>query len=185
MTEALRGGSVFCIFEAKDASFGDDRVDKLLKKIPGPLGSELARWRRALEEDHGVVPLSDYDGRPVYKVSFMCLRKKQLRKAKALLEDRFQFCLQDFVLGIVNGELINRAFSKGDGMRRICEHLGAALEDTIGFGDSMNDLSMIETAGVSVCMGNGNAKLKKRADIVCPPVEQDGLAAAFAQLGLA
>ena len=184
VTEALSGGSVFCIFEAKDASFGDDRVDRLLKKIPGPLGSELARWRRALEEDHGVVPLSDYDGRPVYKVSFMCLKKKQLREAKALLEDRFQFCLQDFVFGIVSGELLNRAFSKGDGLRRICARLGAAVEDTIGFGDSMNDLSLMETAAISVCMGNGSRKLKKIADFVCPPVDRDGLAAAFVRLGL-
>lgn len=184
VTQALSDSSVFCIFEAKDASFGDDRVDRLLQKIPGRLGSEMARWRRALEEDHGVVSLSLYDGRPVYKVSFMCLKKKQLRKAEALLEGRFQFCLHNFVFGIVSGELLNRAFSKGEGLRRICARLGAAVEDTIGFGDSINDLTLLETAAVSVCMGNGSRKVKKIADFVCPPVDKDGLAAAFAKLGL-
>ena len=180
----MTGSGVFCIMEAKDASFGDQRVDNLLKKIPGPLGSELARWRRALEEDHGVIAMSDYDGRPVYKVSFMCLRKRQLRRAQKLLQDRFEFCLQNFVLGIVNGELINRAFSKGDGLKRICACLGVDTADTIAFGDSLNDLSLLEAAGTGVCMGNGNKALKKHADIVCGNVTEDGLARAFAELGL-
>ena len=66
---------------------------------------------------------------------------------------------------------------------RICEHLGVPVSDTVGFGDSMNDLEMIQTVGTSVCMANGSDALKKISDIVCPSVEEDGMAKAFAQLG--
>lgn len=48
----------------------------------------------------------------------------------------------------------------------------------------MNDLEMIETVGVSVCMANGSEKLKEISDIVCPSVTEDGLAKAFADLKL-
>ena len=58
------------------------------------------------------------------------------------------------------------------------------IEDTYGFGDSMNDLEMIETVGTSVCMENGAQALKDVSDIVCPAVTEDGLAKAFEQLGL-
>ena len=182
---AMKSRAIFCIMEAKDASFGDQRADRILSmKMPSKLNSELRRWRRVLEEDMGVVPMDRYDGRPVYKISFMCLRKWNLRRARRILKNHYQFVLQDFLLGIINGELISRDFDKGQGIRRVCEYLGADLKNTIGFGDSMNDLQMIETAGIGVCMGNGSKKLKKRADLICDDVEKDGLAKAFAQLGL-
>ena len=53
-----------------------------------------------------------------------------------------------------------------------------------GFGDSMNDLEMIETVGYSVCMDNGSPALKGKSDLVCPAVEADGLYWAFEKLGL-
>ena len=80
--------------------------------------------------------------------------------------------------------MINRAFDKGKGVRIVAEHFGAALEDTYGFGDSMNDLEMIETVGHSVCMANGSPALQAKSDLVCPAVDEDGLYHAFEQLGL-
>ena len=84
----------------------------------------------------------------------------------------------------LNGEVINRRFDKGLGIRRVCEALGARLEDTVGFGDSMNDLEMIQTVGTSVCMANGSPRLQELSDLVCPSVEEDGLAEGFRRLGL-
>ena len=48
----------------------------------------------------------------------------------------------------------------------------------------MNDLEMIQTVGLSVCMGNGSPSLMKICDLVCPGVDEDGLAKMFRQLGL-
>ena len=67
----------------------------------------------------------------------------------------------------------------------VVKEMGFDLADTIGFGDSMNDLEMMETVGYSVCMGNGSDSLKEICDYVCPPIEKDGLARAFETLGLA
>ena len=69
-------------------------------------------------------------------------------------------------------------------MKIVADEYGVGLEDTIGFGDSMNDLEMIETVGYSVCMDNGSPALKAKSDLVCPAVEEDGLYRAFEQLGL-
>ena len=46
-------------------------------------------------------------------------------------------------------------------MLKVCEHLGISLEDSVGFGDSMNDLSMFEYAVHTVAMG-------KHAPGACP-----------------
>ncbi len=86
--------------------------------------------------------------------------------------------------GLIHGELINRDFSKGSAICRLCEYLQIPLTDTIGFGDSANDLTMLETTKVSVCMKNGDLAAKEVSDLICPSVEQDGLAAAFRELKL-
>ena len=177
-------GGVLRTIEAKDASYCDEGMGEFLQQSSGG-NSELLRWREALEKDLGIRPMKEYDGRPIYKVVFMCARPEQLEPAIRELEGEFYFLVQDLAgANCLNGELINRQFDKGSGIRRLCEALGYALEDTVGFGDSMNDLEMIQTVGMSVCMANGSPNLKKQSDLVCPAVEEDGLAWAFRELGL-
>ncbi|MGX8698952.1 MAG: HAD family hydrolase, partial [bacterium] len=130
-------------------------------------------------------PMGEYDGRPIYKVVIMCSTWEQLQPAKEALGQEFNFVVQDLAAhSCLNGELINRRFDKGTGVRLVAEKLGVPMEETYGFGDSMNDLEMIQTVGHSVCMANGSPALKAVSDLVCPSVEEDGLAKAFAELGL-
>ncbi len=180
----LRENGVFRTIEAKDATWGDEDLGEFLSQA-GEGNSELMRWRRALAEQLNIRPMSEYDGSPIYKIVFMCRTAEQLEPARKALEKDFNFVVQDVAAHqCLNGELINRKFDKGRGVRIVAEHYGVDLKDTIGFGDSMNDLEMIQTVGTSVCMDNGSPELKKRSDIVCPAVEDDGLCRAFEQLGL-
>ena len=177
-------GGVLRTIEAKDASYCDAGMGEFLRQVSGG-NSELLRWREALEKDLGIRPMTEYDGRPIYKVVFMCSRPEQLAPAIRELEGEFYFLVQDLAgANCLNGELINRRFDKGSGIRQVCRALGYALEDTVGFGDSMNDLEMIQTVACGVCMANGSPNLKKQSDLVCPAVEEDGLAWAFRELGL-
>jgi len=84
----------------------------------------------------------------------------------------------------INGELINRKFNKGEGIRRICQHLGLTTAAAVALGDSENALEMTAVAAVSYCMANGSPALKARCTHVCPAVNDDGIATAFKELGL-
>ena len=180
----LKENGVFRTIEARDATWGDEDLGDFLKSA-GEGNSELVRWRKALAEQLNIRPMSEYDGSPVYKIVFMCREAKQLEPARAALEKDYNFVVQDVAAhNCLNGELINRQFDKGKGVRIVAEHYGTDLADTIGFGDSMNDLEMIETVGYSVCMANGSPALQAKSDLVCPAVEEDGLYRAFEQLGL-
>ena len=180
----LKENGVFRTIEAKDATWGDEDLGDFLAQA-GEGNSELVRWRKALAEELNILPMSVYDGRPIYKIVFMCTEAQQLQPARDALEADFKFVVQDVAAHhCLNGELINRSFDKGRGVRIVAQACGIPIEDTIGFGDSMNDLEMIETVGTSVCMDNGSPKLKEVSDIVCPAVDADGLAIAFSQLGL-
>ena len=180
----LKENGVFRTIEARDATWGDEDLGDFLAQA-GEGNSELVRWRKALAEQLNIRPMAEYDGSPIYKIVFMCREAKQLESARAALEKDYNFVVQDVAAhNCLNGELINRQFDKGKGVRIVAEHYGMDLADTIGFGDSMNDLEMIETVGYSVCMANGSPALQARSDLVCPAVEEDGLYKAFEKLGL-
>lgn len=187
--EILRRNGVYCTLETRDATYGDDGIGDFLLSASGG-NSELKRMRAALEKELNIVSGSLYRGEPIYKIVFVCREMGQLEEAKRLLEQEFRFiCYEekDRETGgtvIVNGELINRAFDKGRALLRVCEHYGISREDSVGFGDSLNDLEMIETAGIGVCMENGDPALRAVSSLVCPPVEKEGLAEAFSLLGL-
>ena len=175
---------VFRTIEAADATFGDENLSEFLAQQDGG-NSELVRWRKALAEKLNIRPMGEYDGRPIYKVVIMCNSAAQLIPARQALEAEFDFVVQDVAAhNCLNGELINRKFDKGTGVRCVARALGFDLKDPIGFGDSMNDMAMIETVAYSVCMANGSPKVQEKSDLVCPAVEEDGLAWAFTRLGL-
>ena len=180
----LKENGVFRTIEARDATWGDEDLGDFLAQA-GEGNSELVRWRKALAEQLNILPMKDYDGSPIYKIVFMCREGKQLEPARRALEKDYNFVVQDVAAhNCLNGELINRKFDKGKGVRIVAEHYGIDLKDTIGFGDSMNDLEMTETVGYSVCMANGSPALQEKSDLVCPAVDEDGLYKAFEQLDL-
>ena len=177
---------IYRTVESKTGTYTDEGFKVFLQENAQAGGnSELLRWREQIESELGIRPMAEYQGEPVYKIGFVCRKAGDLREPMRLLGDSFEFCIQGTdEWGGVNGELINRAFNKGMAVERLCGYLGVSVEDTIAFGDSMNDLQMLRTAGVGVCMGNGSPALKEAADSVCPPVSEDGLYRAFQQLGL-
>ena len=170
--------------EAVDACYGDEDMSEFLARA-GAGNSELERWRKALARELNIRPMGEYDGRPIYKIVIMCNTADQLIPTRETLEGEFNFVVQDVSAhNCLNGELINRKFDKGRGVRTVAERLGFDLADTIGFGDSMNDLEMLQTVGTSVCMDNGSPRLKAISSLICPAVEDDGLSRAFEKLGL-
>ena len=80
--------------------------------------------------------------------------------------------------------IVNKIFDKGKAVIKVCEYMGIDIKDSIGFGDSMNDLEMIQQVGYSVVMENGSDPLKKLANYVAPKVTEDGLYLAFEKLEL-
>ena len=177
---------VYRTIGSRDHTYTDEGFKAFLaQNSQSKANSELLRWRVQLESTLDIRPMAEYNGEPIYGLTFMSPGQERLKMPMEALKDEFDFCIQDTdACGIVNGELISKAFNKGTAVIRLSKHLGIAIKNTIAFGDSMNDLEMLQTAGYSVCMGNGSKHLKNVANMVCPPVNQDGLYRAFMQLGL-
>ncbi|WP_353935009.1 HAD hydrolase family protein [uncultured Holdemanella sp.] len=59
------------------------------------------------------------------------------------------------------------------------------MEATVAIGDSLNDLDILQAAGLSICMGNGADECKKVADFTTKDISDDGLAYALKHFNLA
>ena len=64
---------------------------------------------------------------------------------------------------------------KGDGVKRVLEHLNIDKSQAIGVGDSFGDISMFEEVGLSIAMGNGTVEAREKANVTCDPISEHGL----------
>ena len=81
-----------------------------------------------------------------------------------------------------NMEINSRDAQKGKALCGLAAHLGIGVGETVAFGDDMNDLSMIEAAGIGVAMENGAPALKAAADRVTASCDENGVAAEIARI---
>ena len=81
------------------------------------------------------------------------------------------------------GEITRTGATKGNAVRELMETRYGGYQ-SYGFGDSLNDLDLIQACDVGAAMGNAVQELKETADFVTGDIEEDGLAQAFHDLSL-
>ena len=75
----------------------------------------------------------------------------------------------------VSMDINNVAVSKGNSIVWLCQYLGIDLNDTIGFGNGENDLSMFEVVGKSVAVANASDKIRQISDDISLNCENSGV----------
>lgn len=86
--------------------------------------------------------------------------------------------------GRMGADVVEKEASKAEGLKRLCEYYGIAMEQTVAFGDSMNDYEIIREAGIGIAMGNSCGELKAAADYVTDDIDKDGVWNACRHFGL-
>ena len=74
--------------------------------------------------------------------------------------------------------------SKARGIRDACAALGFAPQETLAFGDGLNDVEMFTAVGAGIAMGDACEALKAVATHVTGTLEEDGIARALVDLGV-
>ena len=78
---------------------------------------------------------------------------------------------------IVNNiEVNSREATKGNALKKLAEHLGIPISQTMAFGDDLNDITMLKAAGIGVAMGNADAEVKRAADFITDDCNNSGVA---------
>ena len=74
--------------------------------------------------------------------------------------------------------ILNPEVSKGAALKMMMDSYGHLPSEVIAIGDGLNDISLLEAAGISVAMGNAPDEVKQVSDYITLNVEQHGVAAA-------
>jgi Cof subfamily protein (haloacid dehalogenase superfamily) len=67
--------------------------------------------------------------------------------------------------------------SKGAGLQFVAHRLGFGPSETVACGDGENDRELLDWAGFAVAVANAHRDILERADLVVPPVQEEGVAA--------
>lgn len=76
-------------------------------------------------------------------------------------------------------EVTNARGNKAEALKLVAEYYHIDQEDVLAVGDSYNDLSMIEWAGIGVAMQNAREVVKSAADYITASNEEHGVAEAI------
>ena len=69
--------------------------------------------------------------------------------------------------------------NKASAIKLVCDELGIDMQHVMAVGDSLNDIAMIQEAGLGVAMGNAQDLVKRKADWITATNVNDGVAAAI------
>lgn len=83
-----------------------------------------------------------------------------------------------------SGEITIDGIHKSFGIDMLLKESGFKIDDSIAFGDSLNDFEMIQNAGYGIAMGNACNALKEVADYVTTHIDDNGIYNAIKELDL-
>jgi Cof subfamily protein (haloacid dehalogenase superfamily) len=66
--------------------------------------------------------------------------------------------------------------TKAAGLEFLAERLGFSRDRTVACGDGENDVDLVEWAGYGVAVANADERVLAVADLVCPSVDEEGVA---------
>lgn len=78
-----------------------------------------------------------------------------------------------------NIEITRKGVSKGKAVAMLAAFYDLKTEEIITIGDSENDVSMIEYAGLGIAMGNATDRVKQKADYITDSNDNEGVANAL------
>ena len=78
-----------------------------------------------------------------------------------------------------NFEVMKKGSSKGEAVKQLTKYFNLTPDEVMCIGDSENDLSMIQFAGVGVAMGNATEDVKQAAQFITTSNKEGGVANAI------
>lgn len=97
----------------------------------------------------------------IIKVS--AYKKEDIQKATKYLFDRYCDRLKMTISGDMWMDCMSLGVNKGEAVRTLQESLGISPEETMVFGDQLNDIEMLNRAYYSFAVGNAREEVKKAA----------------------
>ncbi|UXY16897.1 Cof-type HAD-IIB family hydrolase [Chitiniphilus purpureus] len=124
----------------------------------GEPNEDLLRYHQDSGFTYEVADIPSIDGEGVAKILYVSAHAHLLALEARLLAE-FDDTLYVTFSALDCLEVMAPTVSKGHALTVVMDELGIAAADCIAFGDNLNDLEMLQTAGHPFLMGNANPRL--------------------------
>ncbi len=138
-----------------------------------------------VKAEHPDLPLSQFvlrEGVSCQKVASLCFSQDRDMIYK-FLADKFKDKYDVTCSADVLVEVSPIGDTKGEGVKFLADYYGIDIADTVAIGDNLNDMSMIEVAGVGVAVGNAVKELKAKADFISSSNDDGAVAQVIKMFG--
>ena len=129
-----------------------------------------------------VAPLDEFLDQPVTKLMFLADPVTITRLDPVLIGLPFDVSIIRSDPQLI--QIMHAGSSKGAALRLVAKHYGVTMDRVLALGDAVNDVPMLEAAGVAVAMDNAHPDVKAVADWVAPSNNDHGVHAALVRYGL-
>lgn len=171
--QAARETDVDILFESRD-ELCFDLTRRLISQ--GAKRNYIAFQQRGYDMSHDV----DAEDFICDKFVIWFQRKEQLEVFR-MVSDKYFDCIDR---GGIFREFVPHGFSKATGIQKVLDYYGVEKDDAYAFGDSNNDLPMLQYLKHSVAMGNASPEsLFQKVSYVTHKASQDGIHNALRHLG--
>lgn len=154
------------------------------------LFTERKNWSDAMERQffHLDPKMTDFSGiwerERIIKAELL-VHDETERKKYELFKREFDGCFRFSIarspgfpgLDFIN--IVDPGVSKGEAMKELANYMGVSVAEVIAIGDGLNDIPLLEAAGLPVAMGNAFPEVKKIAAYITLDVDHGGVAAAI------
>lgn len=142
-----------------------------------PDDNEYGRYEAELNDmEYVEKSFSNLDDKDkVFKVMFSedsSKLKNVFKRLSVEMADEYELTMSaDFYI-----DFMKKGVSKGNAVKELSKILSIDRDKIICIGDAGNDMSMIEYAGLGVAMGNGDIRLREKADYITLNNDENGVA---------
>ncbi|MBS7008089.1 HAD family hydrolase [Anaerostipes sp.] len=127
-------------------------------------------------------PWEDRKDEHITKIVINYEREELVDKLQSEFAEELQ-CVKPFEdLNIL--DIMSKGVTKGDAIVRLMDRLGVHKEDCYAFGDSDNDIEMLEAVGTAIVMGRHSKAAGRAADMLTGTVREEGITRALENIGL-
>ncbi|MDO4475428.1 MAG: Cof-type HAD-IIB family hydrolase [Lachnospiraceae bacterium] len=179
LKEAAAGRDIiFHAFSEGRSYFGHDHVWKLTEHLMGPYAATLPDLSGQVEDLFDEI-LEKGMRTEKFNLYHTCTEERERTRAKLPgFTEKAELVNSE----IASLEITAKGVNKGEGIRRLAEHLQIPVEETVMIGDADNDLAGLRAAGLAIGMGNCNENVRAVADRITADNNHDGCALAIEEL---
>ena len=140
----------------------------------------IEREKKIVKVNYNLVDFNKYFNenlKEVYKVSFIEDDIEVFRKLVDYVEVNYsdeKITIQKSLSSYL--EITHTNAKKSLGIEYVMKLKNIDRDSTVAFGDGENDISMLQSAGYSIVMGNASDKVKEYADFITKSNNEDGVA---------